>query len=193
MNVKFALDMDPEMRVAMSDRPLDLPDRYTLETLDGGIPDGFIPTLGTEDSRRPRMDIGLGIWTDETHRYYPMAAIVERGNAFIDEFEGRRVLIYIEPETLTSAAVFVDARSVTWEQDEVRLDSGVVVKPGALVDPNGAVMPSDQPLQMFTRWYGFVADLSRLRGIRRAKSLSYDDGLRSRISTQVLQCDRPHR
>ena len=147
MNVTVALDMDSHIEVAISDRPLDLPDYLTQEGLDAGVPQAFVPTMGTEDQRRPRMDLGVGIWTDQAHRYYPMEAIAARGNALIDNFEGRPVLIYIEPETLTPAAVFVDAQSVTWSQDEVRLDTGLVVKPGFFVAPDGVPSNVPQPLK----------------------------------------------
>ena len=77
--------------------------------------DRFAATLGKEDLRRPRMDIGLGVWTGTTARYYPMERIRARGEAFIDRFDGRTVLIYVEPESNTPVALFVDATSATRE------------------------------------------------------------------------------
>ena len=156
MNVKLALQVDAEMSLAMSDRPLLMPERYDKESPDPVLEQAIAPTLGQEDARRPRMDIGLGIWTDSTHRYYPMDVIVERGNALVDEIDGRRVLIYIEPESLTPVAVFVDASSVTWSRDEVRLDTGATVTAGVIRAGDGTPREGEQPLQMFTRWYGFA-------------------------------------
>lgn len=42
---------------------------------------------------------------------YPMERIRERGGAFIDQLDGRKVLIYINSDTSTPAALFVDASS----------------------------------------------------------------------------------
>ena len=155
MTVGQALAMDTEMRVAISERPY-VKTRFSPDTPNPTIPDAFIPTLGTEDARRPRMDIGLGVWADGHSRYYPMETLRANGNAFIDTFGGRQVLIYIQPESATPAALFVDAASVAWSQEEVRLDTGVVVRAGVLVDQNDRSLPVERPQQMFTRWYGFA-------------------------------------
>ena len=37
------------------------------------------------------MDLGLGIWTDTTRRYYPVERIREHGEALIDEIDGRQL------------------------------------------------------------------------------------------------------
>jgi hypothetical protein len=117
--------------------------------------DRFAATLGTEDPRRPRMDIGLGIWTGTTARYYPMERIRARGEAFIDRIDGKSVLIYVEPDSNTPAALFVDARSAKREGQDVHLDDGSKVRSGVLVDRTGQRRPAERPQQMFTRWYGF--------------------------------------
>jgi hypothetical protein len=117
--------------------------------------DRFAATLGQEDSRRPRMDIGLGIWTGATARYYPIERIRARGGAFIDRIDGKSVLVYVEPESNTPAALFVDARSATREGQDVQLDDGSRVRSGILVDRTGQRRPAERPQQMFTRWYGF--------------------------------------
>ena len=155
MSVGQALSMHEEMRVAISDRPY-VSTRFSPDNANPAIPDSFIPTLGEEDARRPRMDIGLGIWANGRSRYYPMETLRANGNAFIDEFDGQRVLIYIQPESATPAALFVDAASVTWSQEEVRLDTGILVRAGLLVDERGQSLPVERPQQMFTRWYGFA-------------------------------------
>lgn len=179
MNVKQALEMDPKMQVAISDR-LYLaggkqfgsasgfgrgrglgPARGTGPRPAPGNPnvqlsEMFIQTLGKEDSRRPRMDMGLGIWTSATSRYYPMEVIRQRGEALIDEIDGRKVLIYIEPETSAPAAMFVDANSARVEGTDVHLDNGAVVRSGVLLDCRGMRQNVERPQQIFTRWYGFA-------------------------------------
>jgi hypothetical protein len=169
MNVQQALAGDPKTRVAISDRP------YTAGGKQfgrgGGIPGGggrgtpsenaqlssmFSQTLGKEDTRRPRMELGLGIWTAKTHRYYPVSMIRDRGKAFIDRIDGKGTLIYIDPETNNPAALFVNAKRAKIAGGEVHLDSGSVVRWGALMDRSGKPQNADHPQQMFTRWYGFA-------------------------------------
>jgi hypothetical protein len=182
MNVKQALQMDSKMQVAISDRMYFAGGKQfgTAEGFGGGrgfgpgrgaagrgprpapgnpnaqLSDMFIKTLGKEDTRRPRMDMGLGVWTSATRRYYPMELIRQRGDAFIDDLDGRTVLIYVEPETSTPAAIFADAKSATLEGKEVRLDNDMVVRSGVLLDRDGKGQKTERPLQNFTRWYGFA-------------------------------------
>jgi hypothetical protein len=147
MNVQQALASDAQTRVAISDRP------YTAggKQFGGGagIPGGggrgapsenaqlagfFTQTLGKEDTRRPRMELGLGIWTAKTHRYYPVSVIRERGKAFINHIDGKSALIYIDSETSNPAAMFVNAKKAKLEGAAIRLDNGSVVRLGVLMD-----------------------------------------------------------
>lgn len=169
MNVQQALGADPQTRIAISDRP------YTAggKQFGGGrgVPGGrgrgapsenaqlmpmFSQTLGKEDTRRPRMELGLGIWTSNTHRYYPVAVIRDRGRAFIDSVDGKRTLIYIDPETNNPAALFVNAKTAKMQGPEIHLDNRSVVRSGVLMDRSGKPQDPDRPQQMFTRWYGFA-------------------------------------
>ena len=118
--------------------------------------DRFRGTLGKEDQRRPRMELGLGVWTATTGRYYPVARIREHGGAFLDRLDGRAVLIYIDPESNTPAALFVNSASVKMHDRDVLLDSGSVVRTGVLLDRAGKRLAMERPQQTFTRWYGFA-------------------------------------
>jgi uncharacterized protein DUF3179 len=147
MTVRQALALDRDVRVAISNRMYFVNGRQmgTTPTFGGRGPepggghrlgadatlsDMFITTLGKEDTRRPRMDLGLGVWTEKTRRYYPMDRIRERGEAFIDRIDGRTVLVYVDADTFTPAAVFVDAKTARLQNKEVRLDNGQVVWSG---------------------------------------------------------------
>ncbi|MGD8340989.1 MAG: hypothetical protein PVH89_09415, partial [Gammaproteobacteria bacterium] len=153
------LEFDSGMQVAISDRPFTgrsgAPGQGTLSD-DARLMPMFIETLGEEDSRRPRMDMGLGIWTSETRRYYPLEAIRARDGAFIDRLDGRNVLIYIEARSATPTALFVDAENATVEGSEIRLDTGAVVRAGTLSDAAGNRLEAERPQQIFTRWYGYA-------------------------------------
>ena len=171
MNVKQALSADPNMRIAISDREYFVGEKHfgTAPGFLGGrgaerwapgnpnaqIVPAFVPTLGREDARRPRMDIGLGVWTSSTRRYYPMELLRRRGGAFVDRIDGRGVLVYVEPETATPAAMFVRAKSATMDGRDVRLDDGSIVRMGVLLNRDGKRQDAQRPQQLFTRWYGF--------------------------------------
>lgn len=173
-NVAQALARDPATRVAISDRMYFAGGTAfgTATGFGGRGPGGrgrgrglspdatlseiFTPTLGEEDMRRPRMDTGLGVWTDQTRRYYPLETIRARGEAFLDQIDGRSVLVYVDPDTFTPAALFVDATTATLDGKDVRLDDGRVVRSGMLVSAGAAGQAVEQPQQVFTRWYGFA-------------------------------------
>ncbi|PYU21446.1 MAG: hypothetical protein DMG30_17490 [Acidobacteria bacterium] len=171
MNVKEALAMDPKMQVAISDRIYFAGGRQFgsagsvvagLANCRGNEPDPntqmsalFVRTLGKEDERRPRMELGLGMWASATRRYHPMTRIRERGRAFIDQLDGRRILIYIDPETHTPATLFGGASSAKMKDNEVHLDNGVVLRDRYF--STAEVSATDEhPQQVFTRWYVFA-------------------------------------
>jgi hypothetical protein len=125
------------------------PDASTVLT------DVFAATLSTEDARRPRMDLGLGIWWGGGSRYYPRDLIRQEGNALIDRVNGRRLLVYIDPDTSTPAAIFVNSTRAVLDGARIRLDNGTV-RDGALLDSRGKRLAAERPQQVFTRWYGFA-------------------------------------
>ena len=167
--VKQLVAAAPDARIAISDRVYFAGGRRhgTVEgiTLLGrshgrpdartGLSDVFIATLGTEDARRPRMDLGLGVWWDGGSRYYPRDLIQRQGGALIDRINGRTLLVYIDPDSSTPAAMFVSATRAGVTGSTVRLDSGTV-KDGVLLDSRGRRLTSERPQQVFTRWYGFA-------------------------------------
>jgi len=167
LKVDQLLKRDPDARIAISDRVYYAGGRRhgTVEGLSAarvfkpeqrnGLGDAFAATLGMEDTRRPRMDLGLGVWSDTGSRYYPRERIQKAGNALIDELDGRKVLVYVDPVTSTPAAIFVDATSARKDGKIVRLDDGSIVRDGALYDSRGQRIMAERPLQIFTRWYGF--------------------------------------
>jgi uncharacterized protein DUF3179 len=157
MNVKQALALDPDMAIAISARPYSgAPRKTDPGKVDAALLPRFVGTLDTEDTRRPRMDMGLGVWISDIRRYYPMETIRQRGEALIDRIGNRKVLIYIDPETFTPAAIFVDSDGAKLQGKEIRLDKGAVVRSGVILGRDGKRMPTERPQQIFTRWYGFA-------------------------------------
>ena len=176
MNVKQALEQDLRTEIAISDRVYFAggkrfgtaggigPDRGGGgggqgpggPNPDAVMSDRFRGTLGKEDQRRPRMELGLGVWTATTRRYYPVATIRERGGALLDQLDGRSVLIYIDRESSTPGALFVRSATVRIQDKDVLLDNGSTVRTGVLLDRAGKRLAMERPQQTFTRWYGFV-------------------------------------
>lgn len=174
MNAKQALAIDPKMQIAISDRVYFAGGRQFgfagagspkvgAGAREGGKPNPnaemstrFISTLGKEDPRRPRMELGLGLWTETTRRYYPMGRIRDYGGALVDELDGRKLLVYIDPETNTPAAFYVAATTATIQGQEIHLNNGAAVRDGVLFSRGGKRLAVEHPQQVFTRWYGFV-------------------------------------
>jgi hypothetical protein len=179
MNVRQALEQDPKTEIAISDRMYfaggkqfgtagggfgagrgggqGRPDRGPAgPNPDAIMNDRFRGTLGAEDQRRPRMELGLGVWSATTRRYYPVTRIHEKGGALIDHLDGREILIFIDSESNTPAALFVKSSGVKVQDKEIALDNGAVVRSGVLFDRAGKRLAMERPQQIFTRWYGFA-------------------------------------
>lgn len=161
LNVRQALEMDPNMQLAMSERPYNSGSdsaaaTYTPGDTSAALMPIFIETLGEEDNRRPRMDLGLGVWTDDTQRYYSVEVLRANGNRIIDEIDGRNLLVFLEPLTSTPSAVYWEGDSVTLSGREFELDNGYSIKNSQFFDQSGERVTVEQPMQIFTRWYGFA-------------------------------------
>ena len=167
--VKQLLAAAPDTRIAISDRAY-FAGGKKYGTVEGisllgrshgrpdprvGLSDVFVATLGREDARRPRMELGLGIWWDGGSRYYPRDLIRQQGNALIDRVDGRTVLVYVDPKTSIPSAMFVSSTRARVDGSSVRLDEGTV-RDGVLLDSRGRRVEAERPLQVFTRWYGFA-------------------------------------
>jgi hypothetical protein len=107
-----------------------------------------------EDKRLPRLEMGLGVWTGKTRRFYPFKTIHALDNLLFDDADGEQLLVYIDPETFNPSALFTDATSGTWRGESIMLNNGQVVQNSALYE-QGDLRPMRRPLQLFQRWYGF--------------------------------------
>ncbi len=156
--VEVALEMYPDIDIAISDRPLVRENRWA--PLLGRIPvlgRGLRATMAREDERLPTMEIGLGIWVgDSTAQFYPMAAINAAGDALVDAFEGRQVVVYFDPRSRSLQAAYVDATSAWWEDEVLLTDNGYAMSGGYFLDADGQRVAVERPLQQFTRWYGWA-------------------------------------
>jgi len=117
---------------------------------------GIIDTIAQEDTRRPRFELGLGLWQGEKSIFYPLVMLHMHNNALLTEFEGRRLLIYNLPDAIAPVAVYADAKRVTWHEDVLHLDSGATIKNHLYYTPDGQAQPLEKPSQLLMRWYGFA-------------------------------------
>jgi hypothetical protein len=112
-------------------------------------------TLAPEDTRLPRLDMGLGVWTARSARYYPFTAINARDDFAFDVLDGRGLLIYIDRESRIPDAFYTSASAASWYGDVLKLNNGLRVQHGAVFDSMGDYVKVERPLQLFQRWYGF--------------------------------------
>lgn len=122
----------------------------------GVFPPGFKRTMSEEDTRRPAMEIGLGVWTDKTQRFYPIASLRKRSGALIDKLDGRALLVYIDIVSGIPAAFYTSATRCEWQDQRLRLETGEIFHQSVLRGSRGQAQSLNRPIQMFTRWYGFA-------------------------------------
>ena len=150
----------PDALIALSDRSIrtneDMEPRSLLQRVRGSLSRMFSSTVEEEDSRLPTMDIGLGLWLGEEARYYSYDRVVAEDRAVLDTFQGRRTLVMLDPASYVLAAFQVDAESLRWDDDVLRLSNGQYVERSILYDADGSRAEAARPLQIFTRWYGFA-------------------------------------
>lgn len=157
-NVEQALKAHPEIDVAISERPVRGMARMMApgSGRTRGLRPSFRATIVEEDTRRPTMELGLGIWAGSERRYYPMELVRDLGGAIMDRLGDRTVIVYFEPESFTVAALYADASTATPTDEGVDLGGVGVLRDGVLYDSAGERLEFERPLQLFTRWYGFA-------------------------------------
>jgi len=160
--VAQVLGRDSEALIALSDqgRAMRTDEQMTLGGLLGSIGGRlsrlFSSTVEEEDHRRPTMDLGMGIWDGEEARYYPYDRITADGNAVLDNFAGRQVVVYLDPSAYALAAAYIDTDGITWEEKVLRFSDGSYIEGGVFHDASGERAQIERPHQVFTRWYGFA-------------------------------------
>ncbi len=160
--------VEPEARVALSRHgPLRRGiTRFLQRSMSPGtkgmVPPHFISTMAGEDTRLPRLELGLGVSIGERARFYPLSVLRRVSEPRLDELAGRRLLIYVDPQTGAPSAVFTDARAAEYRGRELWIESpsgASVIEDGRLRIAGShrttARAPS-RPQQQFTRWYGFA-------------------------------------
>ncbi len=160
--VEQALQSDPDALITISDQAIRSDEnmkvrgaRGLIAGMRGRLNRMFQSTVDREDTRRPTMDLGLGLWTDGEARYYPLDVVRDEGRALIDTFASHRVLIYLDPKSFVLSAIRAPGDDPEWDGDILRLSDGSYIRDGILHEASGARAEAVRPLQVFTRWYGF--------------------------------------
>lgn len=108
------------------------------------------------DTRLHEMEVGLGVWIDEEARFYPRSVIQSNDRAIIDTLGGRKIVVYIDPQTHTPTAFFSSALSYWWNKNELCFNNSTKVRNGILEHISGTTSKLEYTRQVFTRWYGFA-------------------------------------
>jgi len=117
---------------------------------------GILYTIAQEDTRRPRFELGLGVWSASRSIFYPLVTLHTRDNALITTFEGRPLLVYQSPAAIAPVAGYVAASRAMWEGDMLRLDGGAYIQNDLYFSSDGQSKPIERPTQLLMRWYGFA-------------------------------------
>jgi hypothetical protein len=163
MTVDQALDWDPDLEVAISDRPIRRRDRWNpLTAMVRELSDRFLGTMSPKDERRDDMEIGTGTWTEGDALFFPMPVVEGEGGFVFSELDGRALLTYIDPTSRTMFAQYTEASGAQWDGDVLRLNNGRHVRSAGLYEGDKR-LETQRPMQVFTRWYGFALTFPETR------------------------------
>jgi hypothetical protein len=87
----------------------------------------LVKTMDKEDTRLPRLEAGLGVWSENGARFYPYTSINALNNFILDTFDGRTLLVFIDPESSHPNALYVNAAQAWLNDDELRSSNGGTV------------------------------------------------------------------
>ena len=153
------LDAQPDAMITISDQAIRTDDQMKVGGLLAGVRGRlnrmFQSTVAEDDTRLPQMDLGIGIWSGDDARYYPLDVVRAEGRFLLDDFAGSRVVVLIDPENFVLTAFETEAGTASWDGDVLTLSDGTRIEGGVMRASDGALVQGNRPLQVFTRWYGF--------------------------------------
>ena len=124
----------------------------------GFLPPNFRASMQKIDDRLPEMEMGLGLWKGKTAKFYPTKVIKENGNYLFDQWDNKNLIVYISPTTHTPSAMQIEKiDSAAFDGDKLILSDGKYIQSGNLYSSEEVKIDTNQPNQVFLRWYGFVS------------------------------------
>lgn len=133
--------------------------KRTATTGSGFLPPFFRRSMLKNDTRLPEMEMGLGVWGEQqTATFYPMKKIKAHGGKLVESFNNQNLLVYIAPLNGTPSAIYIP-KGITadWKEDTLVLSNGCYLRSGKLFSNGKEELKINEPGQMFSRWYGFIA------------------------------------
>lgn len=135
--------------------------QYHIATVKKGgfLPPFFRKSMQKNDDRLPEMEMGLGVWEGKKKaKFYPTNLLKKQGGFLIDSFNNQQLLVYISPTSGTPNALYIpNDLTVEMQKDRLTLSNGYFILSGKLFAHPQEELTIDQPGQMFSRWYGFIA------------------------------------
>ena len=117
---------------------------------------GIASTIGVEDTRRPRFELGLGVWNLTGSTFFPLTMLYADDRALMTRFDDRPLLIYQHPDAVAPVAAYLETHRAVWEGEILRLDKGAYIQNDTLFGVDGHPQPLERPMQLLMRWYGFA-------------------------------------
>ena len=122
----------------------------------GLIPPHIFPrTFDEDDTRRERLDRGIGIWWGDKGYYCSMEYLAANDNAIITTVNRLKMIIFVDPVAKMPHAIYTEANSFEWKGNAIYLNTREIIRDGQVYHSDGNMVDSPRPMQMFTRWYGF--------------------------------------
>lgn len=118
--------------------------------------EGLLATTVHEDTRLPRHDMGLGIWTAHTQRYYGIHSIYQGQNVLLDDVDGRQVVIVYNEAIGLPRAFYFDTTRIEQRGDEWLLAPNAVYR-GGILYVDGKPTKPQAPNHNAIRWYAFAS------------------------------------
>lgn len=113
-------------------------------------------TIAAEDTRRPRFELGLGVWEGGRSIFFPLTLLHMNNNTLITTFNRRKMAIYQLPDAIAPVAVYTESARIEVLDDVVRLDNGAALRGKLITHADGTTEPISAPNQLLMRWYGFA-------------------------------------
>lgn len=130
-------------------------DKYRLPTIPN-YGDSLLSTKGQVDPRLPPSDMGLGIWTANTQRYYPIRKLYEAQNVIVDQIDGRSVVIILNTEIGLPTVFYFEPTMMKMLGSDLHLSPNARFRNGILFIDGKPVKP-ERPNHNTIRWYAFSA------------------------------------
>lgn len=118
--------------------------------------DGLNGTGAITDDRLPRHDMGLGLWTATTTRYYSILELYENDGLIVDTVDGRTVIVTVDPDIGLPTAFYSDVDNVSKSYDKILLGDDTYYSKG-MIYVNNERARMERPNHNAIRWYAFSA------------------------------------